>query len=103
VTKKRVAVEYFLGIFGIRLTFKKFWRKYFLQGEVSEGSIALKVLNEGSAEISNISVSWLRSTEYTKQSHIWRRCFREVTVSLVSEMKNKYLGILLRLKGLNTR
>ena len=54
IKKEKVilSIGYFLGIFGIGLIFFKSVEKVTSSGEVSEGSIVLRVFNESSAEIS---------------------------------------------------
>jgi hypothetical protein len=82
-------IEYFLGIFGTRLNFKSLERVTYL-GEVSEGSLVFRVLNEGPADVGNTE-SWFHISGGVVSI--------KVTVSQVSEMEKKYPGTLLRFKG----
>ena len=69
-------------------------------GEVAEGGIVLRVLNEGSAEIGKTIRELVTEVEGTQTRSIFGGAISlEVIVQLVSEMKTKYSGTLWRSKG----
>jgi hypothetical protein len=69
-------------------------------GEVLEGSVVFRVLNEGPVEIGNPFGELVPEVEGAQIEAISAGAVSiKVTVSLVSEMEKKYSGTMLRFKG----
>ena len=97
--KKKVvifSIEYVLSISGLGLIFQS-PAKVISSGEVLKRSIVRSVINEVSAEISNTFCEFVTKVEGTRTRAIpGNAVSMKVTVSLVSEMVNKYSGTLTR-------
>jgi hypothetical protein len=93
-------LEYFLGIFGTVLTFKSL-EGVASSGEVSEGSVIFRVLNEDNANIlvCNTFLELVPEVEGVQIGAISGGTVSiQFTVSLVLEMEKKYSDTLLRFK-----
>jgi hypothetical protein len=81
-----------LGVFGTGLNLKSLEGVTY-SGEVSEGIVIFRILREGPAEVGNTLREVVPEVESAQIGAIsGGAVFIKVTVSLVTEMKNKYPG-----------
>jgi hypothetical protein len=101
VGKKRCysEIQYLLDIFRTGLNFQSL-EEVTSSGELSEDSVAFRALNEGPAEIGNTFTELVPEVEGAQIGAIFGGDVSiNVTVSLLSEMEEKYSGPLWLFKG----